>query len=366
MVLAAYWRLIMLSKHVEGRKVSHYRSGKTTRSVVKVKPRRGRPSIDKIAVEHNGLYAYVRHYLQWMIVKGFSSEANRNRDSHLRMFIQWCDERDIDDPRVVTKPIIERYQRHLYYLRRSNGEPLAFSTQNQRLNCLKAWFKWMTQENYLPSNPASEVIGVRLPQRLPEMVLSVDQVNHILASIDASDELGLRNRAIVEVLYSTGIRRKELCHLLVSDINATRRSVFVRQGKGGKDRCIPISDQGLQWVTRYCDQARPALVMTITEQSLFLNDYGERFTSEQVGQLVKRLLRQAGIDCNGSCHLFRHAMATHMLENGAELRYIQAMLGHTNITTTTIYTHLSIEGLRHVYTATHPNTASDKPITHES
>ena len=318
------------------------------------KQRSGRASLSKIDIDGSGLSPYLAHHLEWMKVKGYTEQTINSRNNAVRRFIQWCEERDLEDPRSVTKPIIERYQRALYYHRRANGNPLAFGTQNTLLYEVKGWFKWMAKENYLPSNPASEVEGLRVAYKLPEHVLTVDEVSHIINSIDANEIEGLRNRAIVEVLYSTGIRRTELTNLLVADIDQQRESLFVRQGKGRRDRCVPIGQRALTWVARYVEESRPRLLVDVLEQALFLNQYGQPLSSSYLGHVVKRILKQAGIEKNGSCHLFRHSMATHMLENGAELRYIQAMLGHSNINTTTIYTHLSIETLKQVHANTHP------------
>ncbi len=318
------------------------------------KKRNGKPAQAKLPVEHLSLFAYAARYLEWLKVKGFSAETAHRRDSALRQFIVWCDERSLNHPNQITKPMLERYQRHLFYYRQANGKPLAHSTQNQYLAGIKAWFKWLTQENYLPSNPASEVMPIRLPKRLPEAVLSVEDVEQVLSSINVSDVEGLRNRAMLEVFYSTGIRRGELANVLVGDIDPQRGSLFVRQGKGSKDRCIPVGQRALDWVMRYREHARPQLLVSVLEQHLFLNAYGEAFSTSQLGHLVRRLLDDAGIERTGSCHLFRHAMATHMLENGADLQDLQAILGHAELNTTTIYTHLSIERLRRVHESTHP------------
>lgn len=320
------------------------------------KKRTGKPSQPKLPVEHNGLYRYVAKYLEWLKVKGFSEETHRRKDSTLRQFIAWCDERSIDDPKIITKPILERYQRHLFYYRQANGKALAFSSQNVFLSTVKSWFKWLTQENYLPSNPASEVMAIKRPKQLPDAVLSVEEVEVVLTSIDTSTVEGLRNRALLETVYSTGIRRTEVCRLQLSDINFERASLFVRQGKGNKDRCVPIGARALLWLRRYLDQARPNLLTDLMEYHLFLNAYGEPLTPSYLGHQIKRWLVQAGIERTGGCHLFRHAMATHMLENGAELRYIQAILGHDDINTTTIYTHIAIEQLRQVHASTHPSS----------
>jgi len=317
------------------------------------KKRHSHASTHKLAVEHNGLSYYLAHYIEWQKVKGFSGDTIRRKDSMIRQFIVWSDERDITHPSTITKPMLERYQRHLFYYRKENGDALAYSSQNVMLSAIKGWFKWMTQENYIGSNPASEVMGVKRPHKLPERVLSIEEVEHTLHRIDLDRLEGIRDRALLEVLYSTGARRKELCNLHVYDIDARRKSVFIREGKGAKDRCVPIGERALRWLIRYQDDVRPRLLLSSNEQRLFLTDYGEPFTPSALGHRVRKLLSQAGIE-QGGCHLFRHAMATHMLENGAELRYIQMMLGHSNINTTTIYTHLSIEKLKAVHTATHP------------
>jgi len=320
-------------------------------------------STHKRRVEHNGLSAYLAHYLEWMKVKGFSEETLKRKDSAIRQFIQWCDERDLNDPRAITKPMLERYQRHLYYYRKADGNALAFSTQNVFMSAIKSWFKWLTQENYTPSNPASEVMVMKRPQKLPAVVLSVEEVETILYSVDSDTLEGVRDRAILEVLYSTGIRRKELCHLQVYDLDSTHRSLFVREGKGSKDRSIPIGQRAIDWVSRYQDKVRPQLLIDGNEQTLFLTSYGEAYTSSALGHLVRRLLDQAGLNKPGGCHLFRHAMATHMLDNGAELRYIQAILGHSNINTTTVYTHLAIETLKQVHAATHPAAPANTTVS---
>ncbi|GLS28292.1 site-specific tyrosine recombinase XerC [Marinibactrum halimedae] len=309
----------------------------------------------KLVVEYSNLYPYLVHYLEWLKVKGFSENTSLRRDSVLRQFILWCDERGIDDPRIITKPILERYQRHLFYRRHEKtGKPLSLVTQHHYLVGIKAWFKWMTRENHIASNPASEVDGVKIPQRLPEAVLSVKEVQKLLNSVDINGPEGLRNRAMLEVLYSCGLRRTELRNLQVHDINLERQSVFVRKGKGSKDRFVPIGQQALTWVERYLNDGRPFMVTDYQEQALFLNHHGGIMNASSIGNLVKKLMKAVGIHRDGSCHLLRHAMATHMMENGADLRHLQVILGHSSINTTTIYTHLSIDMLRDVHRSTHP------------
>lgn len=307
----------------------------------------------RIAVEHTEFYGYVTRYFVAMQLRNYSERTLKARDSNLRRFIAWCDERSLDDPKAITKPILERYQRYLYYYRKENGEPLGVSTRNGYINDVKQFFKWLTRENYLLYNPASEIELAKQPTTLPD-VLSVEEVEKVLQQPDTSTASGLRDRAILEVFYSTGIRRTELLNLTIGDLSVSRQTVFVRQGKGAKDRVLPIGERALYWVKSYLNQVRPELLLSLDQQALFLSDYGEPFGVSNLGEKVKRYLKAAGITMPGSCHLLRHAMATHMLENGADMRYLQAMLGHSDTRTTQIYTHVSIRQLQAVHQQTHP------------
>lgn len=316
----------------------------------------------KRPVEHNGLYPYLARYLEISQAQGVSANTLKRRDSALRRFIEWCDERGIDDPKTVTKPMLERYQKYLYHYRKANGEPLSISSQHVMLTPIKGFFKWLTQENYLLYNPASELVVPKKPKALPRNILTIEQVSTVLSQPNTETPEGLRDRTILEVLYATGIRRSELASLKDYDIDATRQALLVREGKGNKDRYLPLGERALQWVTRYRFEVRESLLCDHREEHLFLTDYGEPFNGSYLGQLVKRYIEQAGIKITGSCHLFRHAMATHMLENGADIRFIQAMLGHTDLSTTEIYTRVSIEKLRDIHAATHPaKVEKDKP-----
>jgi integrase/recombinase XerD len=231
------------------------------------------------------------------------------------------------------------------------------------LTPIKSFFKWLTQENYLLYNPASELVLPKKPKALPRVVLSVEQVLHILEQPDINTASGLRDRAILEVLYATGIRRAELTQLYHYDIDQARQTVLVREGKYNKDRYLPLGARAFQWVNRYRFEVRDSLLLDHKEPHLFLTDYGEPFNGSYLGALVKRYIAQAEIKVTGSCHLLRHAMATHMLENGADIRYIQSMLGHSDLSTTEIYTRVSIEKLQQIHAATHPAKLNDTKPT---
>ena len=302
----------------------------------------------------DSLYAYLRRFLEWMRVKNYSERTTENREVYLRYFIAWCDERGLARPQDITKPIIERYQRYLFHYRKQNGEPLSIRSQHTRLTPIRAWFKWLARENHILYNPASDVELPRMEKRLPKHVLTQSEAELILNQADITTAIGIRDRAILETLYSTGIRRMEVIHINLYDLDVDRGTLMVRQGKGKKDRMVPIGERALAWIGKYRDEARPELATPNDDGTLFLTNLGEAFTRNRMTQLVREYVNAANTGKSGSCHLFRHTMATLMLENGADIRYIQAMLGHAELSTTQIYTQVSIRQLKEIHTATHP------------
>jgi integrase/recombinase XerD len=318
------------------------------------KPRASAPR-ERDPAEDSGIYPYLVNFLGWCASRNYAEQTTLQRDTAIRRFIRWCKERSIDRPQDVTRPILERYRRHLYHYRKENGEPLSFATQQQRLLPLRAFFKWLSKENHILWNPASELELPRVRRRLPAHILSPEEVERMMAvAMIQGGEKALRDRAILETLYSTGLRRTELSRLKLYDVDLKNGSLFVGHGKGDKDRYVPLGARAVQWIRCYLDEARPSLVIEPDGGYVFLHEFGEPFEKGRLSDLVKKHLRAAGIDKPGACHLFRHAMATQMLENGADIRFIQMILGHAQLTTTEIYTHVSITKLKEVHALTHP------------
>jgi integrase/recombinase XerD len=297
-------------------------------------------------------HAMAAHF-EWMLMTGYTEDTVRSRRIAIRRFIAWCDERGLADPREITKPILERYQRHLFYYRKPDGTPLTLGTQHSSLAPLKTFFKWLARENRILYNPASELELPSTPKQLPRILLSVEEIESILRAADPATAQGLRDRAMLEMLYSTGLRRTEMANLRRYDADLTRLIVFVREGKGRKDRVVPLGERAARWLDRYLIEARPQFIPHENE-ALFVMDTGEKVTPEYLATRVRHCMAAADIDKPGACHLFRHAMATHMLENGADIRFIQAMLGHASLTTTERYTHVAIAKLQEIHAATHP------------
>ena len=214
-------------------------------------------------------------------------------------------------------------------------------------------FSWLTRQGVLSVNPALSLELPKTEHRLPEAVLAVSEVEAILALPDTTTALGIRDRAILEVFYSCAIRRSELIALRVADIDHARGTLFVRQGKGSRDRFVPIGERARQWVARYCDDVRPTLE-TKHRATLFLTVTGGAIAPDVLSRLVSAYVKVGAPDKKGSCHLFRHTTATLMLDAGADVRHVAEMLGHQKLETTMGYTRVSMGKLQEVHARTHP------------
>jgi integrase/recombinase XerD len=320
---------------------------------------RGRPFPGDAADAH-GLHRACVDYLDWIEVRNYSPRTVVGFGASLAVFVDWCTERGVSRPAEVTRPVLERYQRHLFHRRKPDGTPLSNQTQYGRLVPVRGLFRFLVRQNRILSNPASDLEMPRVEHRLPRHVLSASEAEAVLAQPELSLGFGIRDRAILEVLYSTGMRRRELIGLSVWDLDAERGTVSIRQGKGRRDRMIPIGERAAAWVGKYSSDVRPSLIVPPDDGVLFLTKEGLDFTPDHLSGLVTRYVERAELAKHGSCHLFRHTMATLMLEGGADIRYIQQMLGHAELSTTQIYTQVSIRALKAIHTATHPG-ATNQP-----
>jgi integrase/recombinase XerD len=313
-------------------------------------------------------------WLEALRVRNYSAGTVLAREASLRLFMQWAAERDVHRASEVARPILEAYQRWLLHHEatsgRSKGKRLSWSTQRERLQALKGWFQWLTRRNVLLHNPASELELPRMEKPLPVHGLSREEIERLRNRFDLTDPLGVRDRAILEMFYATGLRRAEVGRLGLTDVSVERGTVTVRQGKGKKDRVVPLGAHAAYWFEKYVREVRPRLVLDAREQALFITAYGEAFALDVLSNMVSDWLKASGV-AKGSCHLLRHTCATHMLEGGADIRYVQQLLGHEDLNTTAIYTQVAIRQLIEVHARCHPagkleNAASvtpEKPAT---
>jgi integrase/recombinase XerD len=224
--------------------------------------------------------------------------------------------------------------------------------QALHLSSIRTFLGWCARRDLISHDPGADLEMPRIAVRLPPRVLSAGQAELVLRQPDLRGPRGLRDRAILEVLYSTAIRRLELIHLGLGDIDPARRTCFIREGKGRRDRVIPIGTRALAWVHRYMMDERCEVAGA--GDTLFLTAKGKPFAPSRVSELVRRYFILAGLGPIGACHVFRHTAATLMLDGGADIRHIQALLGHTDIRTTARYTQVSIAALQGVHERTHP------------
>ncbi|MGH9149480.1 MAG: tyrosine-type recombinase/integrase, partial [Acidimicrobiales bacterium] len=260
----------------------------------------------------HGLHRACVDFLDHIEVRHYSPRTVSGFRDSLAMFVLWCEERGVTRPVEVTRPVLERYQRHLFWRRKADGMALSNQTQYGRLVPVRGLFRFLVRHNRILANPAADLELPKVDQRLPRAVLSAAEAEAVLSLPDTTFALGVRDRAILEVLYSTGVRRAELIALTVWDLDGDRGVMTVRRGKGRKDRTIPIGDRAAAWVARYSHEVRPRLVVEPDGGVLFLTKEGLDLTPDHLSGLVTRYVDRAELAKRGSCHLFRHTMATLM------------------------------------------------------
>jgi integrase/recombinase XerD len=226
------------------------------------------------------------------------------------------------------------------------------TTANRRLTVFKRYFRWALREHRLQQDPTLKLLAARQPLRVPKS-LSEAQVEALLAAPPVAEPLGLRDRAMLELMYASGLRVSELVQLGLLSVGLAEGVLRVA-GKGAKERLVPFGEEAHGWLRRYLAEARPAILGARRSDALFVTVRGEAMTRQMFWQLVKKHARGAGIDAPLSPHTLRHAFATHLLNHGADLRVVQLLLGHADITTTTIYTHVARERLKQLHARHHP------------
>jgi len=296
----------------------------------------------------------VRDYLGWMEVHNYATTTVECRVRYLASFVTFAERRGVEEASMVSLELLLAYQQELFAYRKTDGSPLSFGTQAQRLIPVAQFFSWLRREHRITSNPALDLLMPRPDRRLPEATLSAEEMTAVLATPDVSKPLGLRDRSILEVFYSCGLRRGELISLCSRDIDFDRGTVFVRHGKGAKDRYVPIGERAMFWTRLYVNIVRPGFLSDKYPDHLFLSSVGNPICPDWLCRKVRAYLVAAGVEKKGSCHLLRHTTATLMLEGGADIRYVAEMLGHARLETTQRYTRVSIDRLRAVHASCHP------------
>ena len=297
-------------------------------------------------------------YREHMAARGLTRETVRHRGNKAAQMLRFLAAAGLADLKDVTRAHIDAYLAYLAGDYRTKGGG-SISVEHLRAHhlCVKDFFAWLEREGRILRSP----YGVRqmtprvLPARLPA-VLTPEEVVRVLEAADSRTLLGLRDRSMLELLYSTGMRKGELVALNVADFSFEKQEVVILKSKSNKGRVVPVGEYARHFTECYIRTVRSLLVKDDEEKAIFVGQHsGRRIAVRTVAQLVARAVRRSGVAKPVTPHTFRHSMATHMLRNRADLRYIQAILGHSRITSTELYTHVSLEDLKEVLRRAHPH-----------
>ena len=284
------------------------------------------------------------HYLK--VERGLSENTINSYGIDLKLFLEYLRENEIPSFKQVNKEVIVNYMQSEKNNNKANSSIL------RSVSSLRKFFQYLAQEKIIEKDPMLLIDTPKKKQHLPQ-VLTKEEVEKLLRSPNTGQVLGLRDRAMLELMYATGLRISEIINLKLEDLHLTMGTLQTL-GKGHKERIVPVGDEAIKWVNRYLEEARPNLLQPKRSNYLFLNFHGNNLTRQGVWKNLKAEVRKAGIQKNITPHTLRHSFATHILENGADLRIVQELLGHADISTTQIYTHLSNKQLADIYNRAHP------------
>ena len=292
---------------------------------------------------------WVEDFLQGcQVEKNCSQHTITNYKIDLEQFLKFLDTLPEKDKMELIKNHLT-LRRYLAFLQSNN---YAKKTINRKLSAIRSFFRFLTKYNYLDFNPVARLHTPKTEKKLPKFLYK-EQIKELIESPDTSTDLGLRDRSIMELLYSSGIRISELVGITLKDLQLSRGLILVK-GKGNKERYVPIGSVAVEFLTRYINKSRFNLTKNKKHSYLFVNKFGNAITDRSIRRIIDKYVDITAIKLKVSPHTFRHTFATHLLDNGADLRAVQEMLGHVNIKTTQIYTHITKEKLKNVYMTNHP------------
>ena len=309
------------------------------------------------------IWRNVHYYLQYCEAKGDSMDTIRNKKAGLRRFFSWCLTMEVYYIDQINLDLMDSYMHYLNSYRKPlNDAPMTVASKRGYLTFVKTFIEKLHIKGLLKENALEYIELPKLGRPLPKAVFNQTEVQKIMDQALLYGFTGMRDRAVMETFFATGLRRCELASLDIEDIDFAEKLIRVRKGKGKRERIVPISTRACEWLAFYISRVRSRIAFVNSGSALFLANNGKRFRENKLSDMVSRYVKLAGMKRNGSCYLFRHATATSMLNNGADLRHVQEMLGHADISTTQIYTHVSRSKLAEVYGNSHPSALSDQRL----
>lgn len=293
-------------------------------------------------------------YQKHLTVLNFAPGTIKGHLFYLNRFFRFLKEKGTGEITAVTRDTIQDYQTRLYEEINYRGEPNSVRTQNNALKVVKSFFRFLAEQGYLVGDPAKDISYAKAPKRLPRSILTPSEMRKLLQAPDTRTALGYRDRALLEVLYSTAIRKEEVINLLLQDVDYHEGFIQVNSGKGRKDRVVPVGKIACRYLENYIKAVRPSLIRDPYNHHLFLSLKGNKLSKNMVWEIVRRYTKKARIKKVISPHSFRHTCATLMLRNRANIRHIQEMLGHASLDSTQVYASVSITDLKEVHSRCHP------------
>lgn len=286
---------------------------------------------------------------------GFSPKVLNRERRELQRFLAWADAMDGDNLLNIDPSQALAYQAYLATTPFRGSRLLDPATVSYKLNRIKRFYRWLHRRAFMAANPFGVLVFPKERKQYKRQPLTETEVKRLLEVPDVTTANGIRVRAILETFYSSALREMELARLFPYDVDMGRGWVRITQGKHRKDRMVPVGESALHWMARYLKEVRPNMAAHPDSGHLFLNQYGYFFKHQgALSTIVKRYLKKIGVEREGSCHLLRHSAATHMLNRGADIRYVKEMLGHQSLRTTQQYTKLTCTHLMKVYKRSHP------------
>lgn len=292
----------------------------------------------------------IEEYLHYLVSEKMKSENTvKSYISDIQYYLIFLDDKyHLTNANDITTEMIKAY---LTFLKKSGYSP---TSSSRVLSAIKSFHKFLVSEKFAKNNPALNLKSPKLDKKLPT-VLSVEEVMKLLDSLDNTTPFNARNQAMIELVYASGLRVSELVSLKLIDLHLTNKMISTK-GKGSKERLVPINDYASKILKTYITESRPKLVVPSKDEGyVFLNNHGGPLSRQSFFLLLKEQCQKVGITKDVSPHTLRHSFATHLLEAGTDLRLIQEMLGHEDISTTQIYTHLSNQKLKEIYQGAHPH-----------
>lgn len=293
----------------------------------------------------------VHRHLEQLKTLGLSPKTVELSRRWLERFLEFCEHRDVARPVALRPEHLGAFRRHLRLCTTCSGSYYSQSTVAQGLSRVRRFLSWATEHNFLLRDPSRDLV-VSKPGVVLRPLLTPEQMEFLLKVPSPSTSAGLRDRAVLEVFYGTGLRRAECQALDLVDVNLRTQVLWVRRGKGGAERVLPVGESLAEALEVYLQKGRPHQARLPGQPALFLDRYGVRLSNQMLGVLVREHGRSAGVKVTP--HLLRHAFAVHLMQNGAGLREIQEMLGHANLTTTQRYLQMSPQELAREHRRTHP------------